>query len=98
MRRRFRNETTRRLFAQKEKKVPAMLAPLATLAFLATIWLVVTIGAEMLGTSGRKIVMALKGRSLLASEPGVRPVAVRVSQRARPQRTMRAQPRLRAAA
>ena len=75
-----------------------MLAPLATLAFLGTIWLVVTIGAEMLGSSGRKIVMALKGRSLLASEPAVRPVAVRVSPRARPQRMVRAQPRLRAAA
>ena len=75
-----------------------MLAPLATLAFLATLWLVVTIGAAMLISSGRKIVMALKGHSLLASEPAMRPVALRVSQRARPQRMLRAQPRLRAAA
>ncbi len=75
-----------------------MLAPLATLAFLATIWLIVTIGAEMLGTSGRKVVMALKGRSLLATAPGIRPVAVRVSQRSRPQRALRAQPQYRAAA
>jgi hypothetical protein len=75
-----------------------MLAPLATLAFLATIWLAVTIGAEMLGTSGRKIIMALKGQSLLAPTPSIRPVAVRVSLRARPQRALRAQPRLRAAA
>ena len=75
-----------------------MLAPLATLAFLATIWLIATIAAEMLGTSGRKIVMALKGQSLLATAPAIRPVAVRVSQRARVQRALRAQPRFRAAA
>ena len=75
-----------------------MLAPLATLAFLATIWLVVMIGAEMFGTSGRKVLMALRGRSLLATAPSVRPVAVRVSQRARPQRALRAQPQYRAAA
>ena len=75
-----------------------MLAPLATLAFLATIWLVVVIGAEMLGTSGRKVLMALKGRSLLATAPSIRPVAVRISQRARPQRALRAQPQYRAAA
>ncbi|MBA2467635.1 MAG: hypothetical protein H0V46_08560 [Sphingomonas sp.] len=74
-----------------------MLAPLATLAFLATIWLIAIIGAGMLDATGRKIVMALKGRSLLA-EPGIRPVAVRISLRARPQPTLRAQPRLRAAA
>ena len=75
-----------------------MLAPLATLAFLATIWLVAVIGAEMLGTSGRKVVMALRGRSLLATAPRLRPVAVRISQRARPQRALRAQPQYRAAA
>ena len=75
-----------------------MLAPLATLAFLATIWLIVTLGAELLGTSGRKIAMALKGRSLLATAPSIRPVAVRVSPRVRAQRTLRAQPQYRAAA
>ena len=75
-----------------------MLAPLATLAFLATIWLVAVVLIEMLGASGGKIALALKGRSPLATAPHIRPVAVRVSQRARPQRTMRAQPRLRAAA
>ena len=75
-----------------------MLAPLATLAFLATIWLVLAIAAELLGTSGRKIALALKGRSPLATAPAMRPVALRVSLRARPQRTLRAQPRFRAAA
>lgn len=75
-----------------------MLAPLATLAFLATLWLIIVLGAEMFGDSGRKIAQALKGRSLLATTPTIRPVAVRISSRARPQRTLRAQPRLRAAA
>jgi hypothetical protein len=75
-----------------------MLAPLATLAFLATLWLVVTIVAEMLGQNGWKIVAALKGHSMQATAPELRPVAVRVSQRTRPQRILRAQPRLRAAA
>jgi hypothetical protein len=75
-----------------------MLAPLATLAFLATLWLVVTIVAEMLGQSGWKIVAALKGHSMLAAAPELRPVAVRVSQRYRAARVLRAQPRLRAAA
>jgi hypothetical protein len=89
---------TRRWFAQKHRKNIVMLAPLATLAFLATIWLMVTIGVAMLGSRAGKIVMALKGRSLLATAPSIRPVAVRVSQRARPQRMLRAQPRLRAAA
>ena len=75
-----------------------MLAPLATLAFLATMWLVVTIAAELLGTSGRKVALALRGRSPLATAPALRPVAVRISQRARQQRALRAQPRFRAAA
>ena len=75
-----------------------MLAPLATLAFFATIWLVVMIGAEMLGSSGHKVLMALRGRSLLATAPSIRPVAVRISQRARPRRALRAQPHYRAAA
>ena len=75
-----------------------MLAPLATLAFLAMLWLLVTIGTAMFSIGRRKIAMAFNGRSMLASEPAIRPIAVRVSPRARPQRMWRAQPRLRAAA
>ena len=75
-----------------------MLAPLATLAFLATLWLVGIVVAEMLGVSGRKIALALRGRSPLATAPSVQPIALRVSQRARIQPALRAQPRLRAAA
>ena len=74
-----------------------MLAPLATLAFLAALWLLAMIIAEALGVSGAKITAALKGRSPLATVPAIAPVAVRVSQRSR-QRSLRAQPRLRAAA
>ena len=74
-----------------------MLAPLATLAFLAALWLLAVTLAEMLGESGAKIAAALSGRSPLATAPKIRPIAGRVSQRSR-QRTLRAQPRLRAAA
>ena len=76
-----------------------MLAPLATLAFLATLWLVVVTLAEMLSQNGGKIAAAVRGRSPLATTaPELRPVAVRVSQRSRPQRILRARPGLRAAA
>ena len=75
-----------------------MLTPVATLVFLGTLWLVAVLIAHMFEQSGAKLVAALKGQSLLAAEPDVRPVAVRVSQRARPQPAMRAQPQLRAAA
>jgi len=74
-----------------------MLAPLATLAFLATLWLVAVMLAEMLGQSG-KVAAALKGRSRLATASDIRPIAMRISLRARSQRAWRAQPRLRAAA
>ena len=75
-----------------------MLAPLATLAFLAALWLLAVVAVQTLGESGEKIIAALKGRSLLAAVPPVPAVAARVTQRARPQRALRAQPRLRAAA
>ena len=81
------------------RRAAAVLVPvLLLLAFLATIWLILVLSAELLGESGRKMAMALKGRSLLATVPGARPVAMRLSLRARPQRTLRAQPRFRAAA
>jgi hypothetical protein len=71
-----------------------MLAPLATLAFLATLWLVVMAIAQILAESGGKIAAALRGCSLLAAEPAIPAVALRVSLRSRP-RALRAQPRLR---
>ena len=75
-----------------------MLAPLATLAFLAVLWLVVVGLADTLGEYGGKIAAALKGASPLAHAPSIRPVAARVSQRSRAARPMRARPILRAAA
>ena len=38
-----------------------MLAPLGTLPFLATLWLLVVLGARILEESGAKIAAALKG-------------------------------------
>ena len=71
-----------------------MIAPLGTLAFLATLWLLVVVGASVLEVSGARIAAALKG------EPAYRQVAVRARVRIRPQlqQPMRARPRRRAAA
>jgi hypothetical protein len=75
-----------------------MLTPLATLAFLMVLWLASLVVADLLDQRLDKIIAALRGRSMLACEPSVRLVAVRVSQRARPARVLRARPQLRAAA
>ena len=71
-----------------------MIAPLATLAFLATLWLLVVVGASVLEESGARIAAALKAR------PNVRRAAVpvRVRGRGRFQQPMRAKARWRAAA
>lgn len=71
-----------------------MIAPLGTLAFLATLWLLVVLGASVLEESGAKIAAALKGK------PASRQVnvAVRVRTRSRLSKPMRVQPRWRAAA
>ena len=74
-----------------------MIAALATLAFLATLWLLVVVGAAMLEESGGKIVAALKGQ---IRAPTARHAGRSASghQRFQPLRAVRAQPRLRAAA
>ena len=71
-----------------------MIAPLGTLAFLATLWLLVVVGASVLEESGARIAAALKGK------PMVRQLAVpvRVRGRQRLQTPMRARPRWRDAA
>jgi hypothetical protein len=71
-----------------------MIAALGTLAFLATLWLLVVVGASVLEESGAKIAAALKGK---AAQPRVF-AEVRVRTRARSAQPMRARPRLRAAA
>lgn len=74
-----------------------MLAPLATLAFLAALWFIAMLLLESVAQSRSKIAAALRGHSQLSSTPAVVPVPVRVSQRSR-QRAIRAEPRWRAAA
>jgi hypothetical protein len=72
----------------------AMIAPLGTLAFLATLWLLVVLGASVLEESGAKIAAALKVKP--AHQP--RPVRLRMRMRSRQPAPMRARPRLRAVA
>jgi hypothetical protein len=55
-----------------------MIAALGTLVFLATLWLLVVVGAAVLEESGAKIAAALKGK-----QPQ-RQVSVRVRMRSRP--------------
>ena len=71
-----------------------MIAALGTLTFLATMWLLVVIGAMVLEESGAKIAAALKGK------PAAQPVriALRIRTRQRLQPAMRAQAEWRAAA
>ena len=75
-----------------------MLAPIATLAFLAMLWLALVATANSLERGLGKITAALRGRSMLASAVNIPPVAIRFSPRSPAVRTARAQPRLRAAA
>lgn len=72
-----------------------MIAALGTLVFLATLWLLVVVGAAVLEESGGKIAAALKGAS---NEPSLRYAPVRVRARVRMPSPMRAQPRWRDAA
>jgi len=71
-----------------------MIAPLGTLAFLATLWLLVVLGASVLEESGAKIAAALKGKPPRREMP----VSARVRIRSRFQKPIRAKARLRAAA
>jgi hypothetical protein len=80
----------------KSKDERAMIAALGTLAFLTTLWLLVVVGAAVLEESGAKIAAALKGKPAHHRSIGL--VAVRVRTRQRLQPTMRARPRMRAAA
>ena len=71
-----------------------MNAVLGTLPFIATLWLLVVLGAAVLEESGAKIVAALKGRSLQQSCR----VSVRASSRRNPRLARRACVEWRAAA
>jgi hypothetical protein len=71
-----------------------MIAAFGTLAFLATLWLLVVLGAAVLEESGAKIAAALKGES----RASVRLVPLRVRSRARFQQPVRGRAHWRAAA
>ncbi len=76
-----------------------MIAALGTLAFLATLWLLVVIGAMVLEESGAKIAAALRGNSLRGNsqrQPVRIAVRIRTRQRLRPM--LRAKAEWRAAA
>ena len=55
-----------------------MTAALGTLPFLATLWLLLVLGARVLEESGAKIAAALKGEPLPRPSPGVSPIRVRM--------------------
>ena len=71
-----------------------MIAPLGTLVFLATLWLILVVGAAVLEESGAKIAAALKGGSV--AQPRIAFGRVRARQMVR--RVRRAELRWRAAA
>ena len=73
-----------------------MIAALGTLPFLATLWLLVVVGAAVLEESGAKIAAALKGES--TQKPVAGRVTVRMRTRSQSQQVRKAEPRLRAAA
>ena len=72
-----------------------MMAALGTLVFLATLWLLVVVGAAVLEESGAKIAAALKGKQ---DRPSMAFASVRVRTRSRLQRPVRARATWRAAA
>lgn len=72
-----------------------MIAAFATLAFLATLWLLVVVGAAVLEESGAKIAAALKGHSRIGR---MTYAPARLRPRTRLQAPLRARPRWRDAA
>ncbi len=77
-----------------------MLAPLATIVVLASVWLIAKLMLELAESDGAKIFAALRGRSLLVQpEQSVRTLTARFRPRAGSVRQpLRVQPEWRAAA
>jgi hypothetical protein len=65
----------------RRKELYVMIAILGTLPFLATIWLLVVLGAAVLEESGAKIAAALKGESARQSFGGAARVTLRTRSR-----------------
>ena len=74
-----------------------MIAPFATLAFLAILWIAASILAETFGRAGTRVVAALRGATPAAAVVTSR-VTTRARRSARSSRPLRARPQLRAAA
>ena len=55
-----------------------MTAALGTLPFLATLWLLVVVGAQVLEESGAKIAAALKGNRVQSPSPQVGQLRMRL--------------------
>ena len=72
-----------------------MIEALGTLAFLATLWLLVVVGATVLEESGAKIAAALKGQPRPQRVAGLRTIRIRMPQ---PVPARSARPQWRAAA
>jgi hypothetical protein len=64
-----------------------MIAALGTLPFLATLWLLIVLGASTLEESGAKIAAALKGTPASPPVPEVVSILFRVRWRAQPLRS-----------
>ena len=79
-----------------QRRTDAMIAAFATLVFLATLWLLVVVGAAVLEESGARIAAALKGQSRTGRRIAVAPARTRT--RTRVQAPLRARPRWRDAA
>jgi len=73
-----------------------MIAALGTLPFLATLWLLVVVGATTLEESGAKIAAALRAQS--QAQPSGLVSCSRIRSRMRTRQPMRARPRLLVAA
>ena len=74
-----------------------MIAPFATLAFLAVLWICAFAFVEMFGRSSR-ILAALRGEVPASAQTVTVSVRMRPTRVATPRRPLRAQPQLRAAA
>ena len=75
-----------------------MIAPLATLAFLAILWMSAFAFAETFGRSGSRVLAALRGKTPSSVPAVIVTVRMRATRAATPRRPLRAQPQLRAAA
>ena len=74
-----------------------MLAPFATLLFLAVTWSVVCLIAEMILKPGSRVLSALRGETRAAPQPSVT-ITMRARRTAAQRQMLRARPQLRAAA